>query len=182
MNKASSLLDNVKVASPCSMSWHKMQGDDRVRFCGQCKLNVYHLSGMKRGEAESLLREHEGRLCVRYFQRADGTVMTKDCPVGLRLARKAGVRMVGLAAAVCVLWVRRGVRGRPRGRGGESRAHYYASCTQPTTGTRFVGEQCPKVLCHHHGGGCGFFACKTCDRALDQGRNQPTFWPKSGQK
>ena len=103
MNRASSLLDNVKVASPCSMSWHKMQGNDRVRFCGQCKLNVYHLSGMKRCEAESLLREHEGRLCVRYFQRADGTVMTKDCPVGLRLARKAAVRTVGMVAAVCVL-------------------------------------------------------------------------------
>ena len=103
MKRASSLLDNVRVASPCSMSWHKMQGNDRVRFCGQCKLNVYHLSGMKRREAESLLREHEGRLCVRYFQRADGTVMTKDCPVGLRLARKAVVRTVGMVAAVCVL-------------------------------------------------------------------------------
>ncbi len=103
MNRASAFLNNLKVASPCSMSWHKMQGDDRVRFCGQCILNVYNLSGMKRREAESLLREHEGRLCVRYFQRADGTVMTKDCPVGLRLARKAALRTIGMAAALCVL-------------------------------------------------------------------------------
>lgn len=103
MNRASALLNNLKVASPCSMSWHTMQGNDRVRFCGQCKLNVYNLTGMKRREAESLLREHEGRLCVRYFQRADGTVMTGDCPVGLRLARKAAVRSVGMVAAVCVL-------------------------------------------------------------------------------
>jgi hypothetical protein len=59
-----------------------MDGDDRKRYCGDCKLNVYNLSGMTKYDAEHLLRMSEGRLCVRYFQRPDGTVLTQDCPVG----------------------------------------------------------------------------------------------------
>jgi hypothetical protein len=79
-----------------------MQGDDRVRYCGQCQLNVYNLSDMTRSEAERLINETEGRLCVSYFQRADGTILTRDCPVGLRLARRAVARLTGLAAVACL--------------------------------------------------------------------------------
>jgi hypothetical protein len=59
-----------------------MYGNDRMRFCGECKLNVYNLSGMSRKDAENLVANAEGRLCVRYFQRKDGTVITQNCPVG----------------------------------------------------------------------------------------------------
>jgi hypothetical protein len=59
-----------------------MYGDNRKRFCGDCKLNVYNLSGMTRDEAERLITNAEGRLCVRFYQRADGSVITADCPVG----------------------------------------------------------------------------------------------------
>lgn len=75
-------LDNVNVASPCSADWAGMYGNDRRRFCGDCKLNVYNLSGMSREEAEELLTRAEGRLCVRFYRRADGTILTQDCPVG----------------------------------------------------------------------------------------------------
>jgi hypothetical protein len=61
-----------------------MYGDERVRFCSQCNLNVYNLSSMTLDEAEVLLLRTEGRLCVRYFVRKDGTVLTKDCPIGLQ--------------------------------------------------------------------------------------------------
>src|SRR6516162_8887116 len=36
----------LRVASPCPADWNAMQGDDRVRFCGQCEKNVYNLSAM----------------------------------------------------------------------------------------------------------------------------------------
>lgn len=75
-------LANLKLASPCSADWDRMAGDERKRFCGDCKLHVYNLSGMTTYDAENLLRLSEGRLCVRYFQRADGTVLTQECPVG----------------------------------------------------------------------------------------------------
>lgn len=81
-------LANLKVASPCSADWDRMAGDDRKRFCGDCKLHVYNLSGMTKYDAENLLRLSEGRLCVRYFQRADGTVLTQECPVGWAKVRR----------------------------------------------------------------------------------------------
>ena len=82
MNKFTNPLNNIKVASPCSADWNEMIGDDRKRFCGSCKLNVYNLSGMTKNEAEKLLINAEGRLCVRFYKRADGTVLTQNCPVG----------------------------------------------------------------------------------------------------
>jgi len=82
MSANKSPLDNLKIASPCSASWNEMYGNERKRFCGDCKLNVYNLSGMTRDDAEQLLASSEGRLCVRYYRRSDGTILTKDCPVG----------------------------------------------------------------------------------------------------
>lgn len=82
MNNFTNPLNNLKIASPCEANWDEMQGDQRKRFCGECKLNVYNLSGMTKTEAEELLSNSEGRLCVRFYQRTDGTVLTEDCPVG----------------------------------------------------------------------------------------------------
>jgi hypothetical protein len=80
---ARSWLDGIEVAAPCPMSWERMEGDARVRSCGQCKLNVYNLSGMTREDATKLVAAAEGRMCVRFLRRADGTILTEDCPVGL---------------------------------------------------------------------------------------------------
>jgi hypothetical protein len=82
MSKFDSPLKNIRIASPCSADWEQMYGDDRKRFCGDCKLNVYNLSGMSREEAEALIMNAEVRLCVRYYKRRDGSVITDDCPVG----------------------------------------------------------------------------------------------------
>src|SRR4051812_14874094 len=69
------ILDNIRVASPCSVEWSAMTGDDRVRACGQCNKDVFNLSSMTRDEAEALIVSRSGNLCVRYFQRKDGTIM-----------------------------------------------------------------------------------------------------------
>lgn len=61
-----------------------MDGDERVRHCSQCSRNVYDLSALTRRQAEDLVFEEEGRLCVRFYRRADGTVLTSDCPEGAR--------------------------------------------------------------------------------------------------
>ncbi|HEX7603018.1 MAG TPA: hypothetical protein VF316_15480, partial [Polyangiaceae bacterium] len=54
-------------------------------------------------EAEALLAGTEGERCIRLYRRADGTVLTDNCPVGLRRARARtlaiGVAAVGLLAA-----------------------------------------------------------------------------------
>jgi carboxypeptidase family protein len=88
-------LQDVRVASPCSASWERMAGDDRVRFCSECQLNVYNLSAMTRHEAESLVANREGRLCVRFYRRADGTMLSRNCPKGLREVMHRVSRIAG---------------------------------------------------------------------------------------
>jgi hypothetical protein len=88
MSRFSNPLSKVRVASPCPADWDSMIGDERVRFCGQCELNVYNLSAMTKAQAENLIVRTEGRLCVRFYRRKDGSVLTQDCPVGLRALRQ----------------------------------------------------------------------------------------------
>lgn len=103
-------LDHVRVAAPCTVDWELMIGSERMRFCGQCSLNVYNLAGMTRSEAEHLIARNEGRLCVRFYRRRDGSIITKDCPVGLRairrrvsyVARAIGSMVLGLFAGLGV--------------------------------------------------------------------------------
>lgn len=88
------MLDQIAVASPCNASWDEMVGDERVRFCLSCEKNVYNLSAMAREDAERLLQERAGgEVCVRYYKRADGTLMTSDCPVGVRRKRRKKVAL-----------------------------------------------------------------------------------------
>jgi hypothetical protein len=94
------VLDNIRVAAPCTADWNQMTGDERARLCGDCNLKVYNLSGMTRDEAETLLRDREGRLCVRYFQRADGTILLKDCTVGVKRRRRRRIFAAGVAATL----------------------------------------------------------------------------------
>jgi len=72
-----------------------MTGDDLVRHCGQCNKNVFNLSGLSADAAANLFREKEGKLCVRFYRRYDGTVLTADCPVG----RHHRIRRMALLAA-----------------------------------------------------------------------------------
>ena len=60
-----------------------MTGDERARFCGSCHKNVYDISQMTRAQAQQLIAEKEGDLCLRLHRRPDGTVITSDCPVGI---------------------------------------------------------------------------------------------------
>ena len=98
------LLSRVKIASPCPVQWGDMNpvGDgERVRHCDQCDLNVYNLSAMMADEAEALLVANEGRrICGTFYRREDGTVLTRDCPVGLALVRAKLARAVSAVSAV----------------------------------------------------------------------------------
>lgn len=105
MNKQIIPLDDVRIASPCSSSWEEMTGNDSVRFCGECSLNVYNLSEMTRAEAESVLEGAGERLCVRIYQRSDGTVITRDCPVGMSTVRQRMLRSIRAAGATALTLV-----------------------------------------------------------------------------
>ncbi|MEP7127113.1 MAG: hypothetical protein ABJE95_39635 [Byssovorax sp.] len=95
--RALPLLESIQIASPCTAKWDEMVGDERARFCKHCEKDVYNLSAMPRDEAESFMRERTSDVCVRLYKRTDGTVLTADCPVGVKRKRrrKAAVAAVG---------------------------------------------------------------------------------------
>ncbi len=102
MAKFTNPLNNIRVASPCSANWDEMYGNNQQRHCGECKMNVYNLSEMSKQEAESLIMNAEGRLCARFYRRADGTVITKDCPVGWKAFKKSMSRFWTAAASIVI--------------------------------------------------------------------------------
>lgn len=102
--RALPMLDSVRVASPCSADWTQMVGDEKVRFCTSCEKNVYNLSAMTSADAEDLLGASAGgELCVRFYQRVDGTVMTSDCPVGVTRKRRKKLALA-IAGAGALAW------------------------------------------------------------------------------
>ncbi len=106
MQAPRSPLDLVTIRTPCTESWDRMQGDERKRFCGSCRLHVYDLSAMHRTEAEALIssRRDGERLCVRFARRPDGRVVTDDCGPVRRAVRRRARRAKAAAMALFAMF------------------------------------------------------------------------------
>lgn len=70
-------LQRLVVKSPCSQDWDSMVGNDRVRFCEHCSLNVHNISEMTRAQALLLANRSRGRLCVRYHSNVQKEIVTR---------------------------------------------------------------------------------------------------------
>lgn len=110
--ESSSPLDQIKIASPCPMSWDDLERteSEKARFCGQCQKKVYDIAQMSRPEAELFLQQVAvnmpgGAACLQIYCRADGTILTDDCPVGLKRVRNLWRRVRLTAASVIALLV-----------------------------------------------------------------------------
>src|SRR5262245_55131442 len=88
-------LDVIDVEAPCTASWDAMEGDDRSRLCRTCRQQVYNLSALTTEAAAELVLRKEGRLCVRFYRRADGTVITQDCLPRRQAARRRLLAFAG---------------------------------------------------------------------------------------
>lgn len=97
-----SALDSIQIVNKCPADWNAMTGDERVRHCEQCSLNVYNVAALSESEALSLIENTEGRVCVRLYRRADGTVITRDCPVAATRRRRMAV-VASLATGLLTL-------------------------------------------------------------------------------
>ena len=105
------LLERARVATPCPARWEDMTGDDKVRHCALCNLDVHNFVAMEPAEADAILSRHfnpdgsaiagAGRVCGMLARRADGTYLLQDCPVGLA-SLKAAVRNAWLRIAAAV--------------------------------------------------------------------------------
>lgn len=91
-------LERLRVSSPCKADWDAMTGNSEVRFCEHCSKHVHDLSAMTRREAEQLVAESNGRLCIRYRRSSDNRVITKDTPPMLHAIRRTSTRASRLAA------------------------------------------------------------------------------------
>ena len=99
---------HLRVASPCPKKWEEMTGPGRVRHCSECDKSVYNLSLMTLAEVETLLAEQKQALpCVQFYRRADGSVLTTDCPVGkpkrvvLKIVTSLSLAAAALAGIGC---------------------------------------------------------------------------------
>ncbi len=90
-------INSLRIAAPCSMGWENMAGDERKRFCASCELSVYNVSEMTRTEVRALIGRSPDGICGRIYRRFDGTVITRDCPTGVRALRKRAARFAGAA-------------------------------------------------------------------------------------
>jgi hypothetical protein len=99
------VLPELRIASPCTADWNRMEGDERVRYCAECKLNVYDFSALSTREIQQLLHGTVGRLCGRLYKRQDGTLLTKDCPVGFRKKVRRISRVAAAAFPALAVWM-----------------------------------------------------------------------------
>lgn len=130
-------VNRLRVASPCPVGWESMKGDDRKRLCEVCEINVYNISSLTNAEVKNLVGGQNGRLCVRLYRRTDGTVLTKDCPVGLRAVRKRIGKTVSVAfAAILGLF---SVAFSQKTRGTKNDHVYVTRTTKTTAGSAITG-------------------------------------------
>lgn len=97
------VLDQITVLDPCPMSWDKMVGDDKVRFCSECQRNVWNFFEMTDSEVVEVLRTNPGRLCAQIVKTRGGGLVTRSHRV--RHERKATFRfsMLGMMIFATIL-------------------------------------------------------------------------------
>lgn len=101
MEKYQEQVNSIQIATPCSADWDEMVGDDRKRFCQDCKLNVYNVAELTPREVSELLgTANGGRVCMQIYRRRDGTVITRDCPVAVHRVKKAFKRSIAAVASL----------------------------------------------------------------------------------
>lgn len=100
---ATDLLDSIQVREPCNSDWDSMIGNDQVRFCEHCALSVHDLSQMTRKRARRLVAKSNGRLCVRYQRRPDGSLVTRMPQKLFHISRRASRIAAGAFSATLSL-------------------------------------------------------------------------------
>lgn len=97
--------NDIVISSPCSVRWESMSGDEKIRFCGECKKNVHNITNMPPEQvADVLSRRLDERLCVFMYRKDNGTVVLDNCPAFLRQKRDK-IRAYAVAALLIFSWM-----------------------------------------------------------------------------
>ena len=109
-------LEAIHIPNPCPANWNAMAPAPAGRFCASCQKHVYDFSALTRDEAEALVCQSAGKLCVRMQHGRDGRVITLDYQQDP--ATRRGWRFwtgVGLVAGL-MAWTLGAILGRGGGR------------------------------------------------------------------
>jgi len=128
-------LEQISVRVPCTVAWESMTGNEQVRHCAHCRQQVYNISAMSREAAEEFLQASRGnggdgqdgrRVCVQFYRRPDGTVITRDCFALRRALRTGTMWTLGLVAGLLLVVL--GLFGWTRTSGGSSESIWPRIC------------------------------------------------------
>ncbi|HEX7958040.1 MAG TPA: ankyrin repeat domain-containing protein [Pyrinomonadaceae bacterium] len=93
----------LQISEPCSVGWDSMTGNDRVRFCEHCQLDVRSLAEFTPRQAMDLVLRSGGRLCLR-IERVGGAPRTRALPEPLyQIGRRASRLAAGAFGAALTL-------------------------------------------------------------------------------
>lgn len=96
-------LDVIQVSKPCVASWDAMAGGDQKRFCSHCQKFVHNLSAMNEIEAERLVCQNAGDLCVRFSRDAQTRqVLTLDYEKREMPSRRRAMAVIASIGAAAV--------------------------------------------------------------------------------
>ena len=104
MSKKIPIIDQIRINKPCTADWDSMIGNDQVRFCEHCAKDVHNISAMTIAEAERLVANSDGKLCVRYYQLPGQKIETKDnLHISYRVTRRISRVAAGAITAALTL-------------------------------------------------------------------------------
>lgn len=93
------VLNQLRILSPCEVGWETMSGTERERHCESCVKSVHNLIEHTADEAVRLVTEPGAHVCIRIHRDAAGNVLTKDSPAVADLDRRGVLRRLALLAA-----------------------------------------------------------------------------------
>jgi hypothetical protein len=92
-----SKIDKLGINSPCTADWNKMKGNDRIRYCEECKRYVHDFSRLPRRQVQDLIAASPGRICARLTYNEDDSVIFLDSRT---LSRSESQKASPLATAI----------------------------------------------------------------------------------
>lgn len=97
-NNLSINIEDIVIAAPCDRKWGEMRGNNKVRRCSACRLDVHNTTEMTESEIQNLFAGQNNRICLKIYRTTDGKILTKNCAQAKRIFELAR-RKIRLALA-----------------------------------------------------------------------------------
>ncbi|MCE9594547.1 MAG: hypothetical protein K8S98_10160 [Planctomycetes bacterium] len=91
----------LRIQAPCSKTWGELQGDEKQRYCSECRLHVHAAAQLTRDEARELVSRSESRICMRVQYDPSGTPIFRDSTIA-PTARRPASRFASWALSAAV--------------------------------------------------------------------------------